>query len=70
MEASECFLYFLPEELREFEVCFFHFSRFGRCGGRLLMVVTFLAPGGQRLSSHEATLADSLAIFGDSRRGD
>jgi hypothetical protein len=34
------------------------------------MVVTFLAPGGQRLSSHEATLADSLAIFGDSRRGD
>ena len=23
MEASECFLYFLPEELREFEVCFF-----------------------------------------------
>lgn len=22
MEASECFLYFLPEELREFEVCF------------------------------------------------
>jgi hypothetical protein len=24
MEASDCFLYFLPEELlREFEVCFF-----------------------------------------------
>jgi len=26
MEASDCFLYFLPEELREFEVCFFFTS--------------------------------------------
>ena len=63
MEASDCFLYFLPEELREFEVCFFHFSRFGRCGGRLLMVVTFLAPGGQRLSSHEATAGRQSGHF-------
>jgi hypothetical protein len=63
MEASECFLYFLPEELREFEVCFFHFSRFGRCGGRLLVVVvTFFGPrGGFPVLG---PLADSLAIFG------
>ena len=68
MEASDCFLYFLPEnKLREFEVCFFHFSRFGRCGGRLMVVVTFffwLQRVARGFPSPEATLADSLAIFG------
>lgn len=59
MEASECFLYFLPEELREFEVCFFHFSRFGRCGSRLMVVTFFWLQGEAR-----GFLADSLAIFG------
>ena len=50
MEASDCFLYFLPEELlREFEVCFFSLLPFRevRRSAALAMVVTFfLAPEG------------------------
>jgi len=44
MEASDCFLYFLPEELlREFEVCFFSLLPFRevRRSAALAMVVTF-----------------------------
>jgi len=68
MEASDCFLYFLPEELlREFEV-FFHFSRFGRCGGRLMVVVTFFWLQGVARGP-EATGRQSGHV-GDSRRGD
>lgn len=67
MEASECFLYFLPERnsgsLRfVFSLLPFREVRRSADGGGDL----FLAPGdGQRLSSPEAILADSLAIFGE-----
>jgi hypothetical protein len=40
MEASDCFLYFLPEKLREFEVLFFSLLPF-REVRRSAMVVTF-----------------------------
>ena len=50
MEASECFLYFLPEKLREFEVFFsllpFREVRRSADGGGDL----FLAPGGGQRS--------------------
>jgi len=45
MEASDCFLYFLPEELlREFEVCFFSllpFREVQRSAALAMLVVTF-----------------------------
>lgn len=44
MEASDCFLYFLPEELREFEVCFFSllpFREVRRSAALAMVVVTF-----------------------------
>jgi len=44
MEASDCFLYFLPEKLREFEVLFFSLLPFRevlRSAALTMVVVTF-----------------------------
>jgi hypothetical protein len=65
MEASDCFLYFLPEELREFEVCFFTSPVSGGAAVGWCWWWPFLAPGGgQRLVPVLRPLADSLAILG------
>jgi hypothetical protein len=64
MEASDCFLYFLPEELREFEVCFFSLLPF-REVRRSAMVVTFFF--GSRGVSTSDRQSGQVCLFRGSR---